>query len=126
MSVAVSEGVVVPAPRLSPALVNGQRIMIECPGWCVTDHVVENERHLEDVAHRGAPVDLMVPGVVPELLAYVRLGAYPFDEGGRPFVVVGNDSEAVAELTPGQAGVFAERLERLAAAVRDQARSARV
>lgn len=125
MSVASFELPVSAGHRLSPALVNGQRVTIECPSWCITDHVAENERHLEDVAHKGAPADLIIPGVVPELqmLAYARLGTYPFGDGGQPFVVVGNDSEAVAELTPEQAGVFADRLERLAAMVRAYARS---
>lgn len=123
-----SSAVPVSTGRLSPALVNGQRVTVECPNWCVTDHVAENERHLEDVAHRGAPADLVVPGGEPELqlLAFARLGAYSFGEDGRPFVVVGNDSEAVAELTAEQAEVFADRLERFAASVRSQARTARI
>jgi hypothetical protein len=107
--------------------VNGRRIVIECQDWCVTDHVAENERHLEDVAHRGAPVDLVLPGVESELqlLAYARLGEYPFGDGGRPFVVIGDSSGPVAELTPEQAEAFADRLERFAASVRAHARSAR-
>ena len=116
-------------PRLSPALVNGNRIHIECKEWCVTDHVAENERHLEDVAHAGALTDLVVPGGEPgyRLLAHARLGAdlfAPEAQDRAPFVVIDDGSEGF-HLTPKQAGQFADSLVVFAEEIRALARAAR-
>lgn len=117
-----------PAPRIVPALVNGRPVYIECRPWCTTDHVAENERHLEDVAHSGALTDLVVPGGEPgyRLLAHARLGAdlfAPEPEEQVPFVVIDDGSEGF-HLTPAEAGVFAERLMAFAGEVRALARIA--
>lgn len=114
--------------RLVPALVGGHRIWIEHPDWCVMDHVAENERHLEDVAHSGSMTDLVVPGGEPayRLLAHVRLGAdffAPRAEDRGPFVVIDDESEG-HHLTPAQADEFAVRLITFAEAVRALARVA--
>jgi hypothetical protein len=116
-------------PRLVPALVNGQQVYIPCPtSWCVTDHVAENERHLEDIAHCGALTDLVVPGEPGyRLLAHARLGAdlfAPESEQQAPFVVIDDRSE-MFHLSPDEADVFADRLTAFAEQVRALARIAR-
>mgnify|MGYP001558674090 CR=1 FL=1 len=64
-----------PTLRLRPALVNGQRIHVECASWCTEDHIAENARHLEDVCHSSVAVDLMSPrdNGPAKLLAYARV-----------------------------------------------------
>lgn len=108
--------------RLSPALVHGQPVWLQCPVWCVTDHVAENEVFLEDVAHSGVMVDLVVPGGEPSyrLLAHARLGAdsfVPRAEDRAPFVVIDDGSEGF-QLSPAEAEVFADRLVAFAVQVR--------
>jgi hypothetical protein len=93
----------------------------------VTDHVAENERHLEDIAHAGAMADLVVPGGEPgyRLLAHTRLGAdlfAPTVEERKSFVVIDDGSEA-HHLTEGQSMQFADRLVAFAEEVRALARS---
>jgi hypothetical protein len=111
-----------PAARLAPALVHGQLIYLQCPDWCVSDHVAENERHFEDIAHASAMTDLVVPGGDPSyrLLAHARIGSDPFgprpEERG-PFVVVDDGSEG-HHLTSAEAEVFADRLVAFAGQVR--------
>lgn len=135
MTTVVPEQAIVPVapvsldPRIVPALVNGQRVYIECQSWCVTDHVAENERHLEDVAHSGALADLVVPGGEPgyRLLAHARLGAdlfAPTPKEQAPFVVIDDGSEAF-HLSPGEADVFADGLVAFAEKVRALALVAR-
>jgi len=116
-------------PRIVPALVNGNRVHIECLPWCTTDHVAENERHLEDVAHAGALTDLVVPGGEPgyRLLAHARVGAdlfAPEVQDRAPFVVIDDGSEGF-HLAPTEAEVFADRLMAFAEQVRALARIAR-
>lgn len=115
-------------PRLVPALVNGNRVHIPCLPWCVSDHVADNERHLEDIAHCGALTDLVVPGEPGyRLLAHARLGAdlfAPEPEQQAPFVVIDDGSE-MFHLSPDEADVFADRLIAFAEQVRALARVAR-
>ncbi|WP_405888826.1 hypothetical protein OG762_36730 [Streptomyces sp. NBC_01136] len=124
---AVAVQAVSPAPRIVPALVNGQQVYIPCATWCITDHVAENERRLEDVAHVGPSSDLVVPGGEPgyRLLADARLGAdlfAPVLEERAPFVVIDDGSEGF-HLTPQQAWQFVERLTAFAEQVRALAAS---
>ncbi|MCT9092889.1 hypothetical protein N4G70_29050 [Streptomyces sp. ASQP_92] len=115
-----------PAARLSPALIHGQPVWVQCPVWCVADHVAENEGFLEDVAHSGAMVDLVVPGGEPSyrLLVHARLGSDPFgprpEERG-PFVVIDDGSEG-HHLSAVEAEEFAVRLVAFAEQVRARAR----
>lgn len=108
------------APRLRPALVNGRRIHVECPAFCVTDHVADAVRHLEDLEHAGAMSDLVIPGGPGyRLLAHARLGSDPFggDSSRGPYVVVDEGSEPFL-MSPAEAAVFADRLEVFAQRVR--------
>lgn len=118
-----------PAPRIVPALVNGQQVYIPCPSWCVSDHVADNERHLEDIAHGGALTDLVLPGGEPavRLLGHVRLGADLFapEPEDRRTVVVFDDRSEMFHLPPDEADEFADRLVTFAEQVRSLARIAR-
>ncbi|MFE4857329.1 DUF6907 domain-containing protein [Streptomyces sp. NPDC056670] len=117
------------AGRLSPALIHGQPVWLPCESWCITDHIAENEGFLEDVSHSGAMVDLVVPGGEPSyrLLAHARLSVDPFaprEEDRAPFVVIDDGSEDF-RLSPGQADVFADRLEAFARRMRALGRTIR-
>jgi hypothetical protein len=135
MATVVPEQTMTPAPadpalRLVPALVHGQRVYVECPSWCESDHVAENERHLEDIAHAGAMTDLVVPGDGPgyQLLVHARLGAdlfAPRVEDRVPFVIIDDGAEGF-QLTPREADVFADRLLAFAMSVRALGRAAGV
>lgn len=137
MNTVVPEQAVVPAsaptdpqPRLVPALVDGRQIWIECPDWCVLDHVAANDRFLEDVYHSGEMIDLEVPrfNVDPMLLAFVRLGLDSFGSKPElkvPFLVLedGAGTGEGAYMRPEQAAEFADGLETFARQVRALARS---
>lgn len=119
----------VPTPRLSPALIKGVKILIECREWCTVDHVAANENHVEDVWHAGEYADLNVPRMTgtPELLAFARLGVdEQSDEPGmqKPFVFV-DDGNAGFYMTPEQASEFADSLGVFAAQVRAMAKTAK-
>ncbi|MFB7707939.1 DUF6907 domain-containing protein [Streptomyces sp. NPDC056105] len=105
---------------------NGRQIFIECPSWCVTDHVAANEWHLKDIEHAGEMTDLVIPGG-PEyrLLAHARLGldAYGDDAGRGPYVVIDDGSEEY-RLTPAEALQHADRLIAHVEQVRQLARRA--
>jgi hypothetical protein len=84
--------------------VNGIRILVECPTWCVTDHVAENERHLPDLDHSGEMVDITMTDVdgVPQLLGWVRLSAEPGSfrpELRRPHLLV-EDGDGFTAMVP--------------------------
>jgi hypothetical protein len=108
--------------------VNGRRIHVECEPWCVTDHLVESVRFLEDLEHAGEMTDLVVPGGPGyRLLAHARLGSDPFgdDESTRgPYIVVDDQSEPFV-LTPAEADGLADRLEMFAQRMRVLAIQAR-
>lgn len=116
-------------PGFRPALVNGQRIFLQCPAWCIEDHVAENARHLEDVCHSSAAVDLMSPrdNGPARLLAYARVisGDYGSDEDRRPQVTVDFDDIHGMYLHARDADEFADNLITFALEVRALARTAR-
>lgn len=118
-----------PPPRLRPALVNGQRIHVECPSWCTEDHVATNERYLEDVYHGSRVADLVAPrlGSVPQLLLMTRLiaGDGGSEEARRPLVTVDVDDVNGMYLEPDEADAFAASLIAFAEQVRSLAQVAR-
>ncbi|MFG3585074.1 DUF6907 domain-containing protein [Streptomyces sp. NPDC047990] len=116
-------------PRLRPALVNGQRIWVECPIWCVEDHVAASERHLEDVCHTSGAADLVAPreGGPSQLLLLSRLiaGTGSAPEDRQPLVTIDVDDVNGMYLEPAAADVFADGLVAFAEQVRALARTAR-
>lgn len=118
-----------PTPRLSPALVNGQRIWIECPTWCTEDHIAANERHLEDVCHTSGAADLMAPRQdgPAQLLLLTRLiaGTGSSPDALQPLVTIDVDDVNGMYLEPAAADAFADNLTAFAEQVRALARTAR-
>jgi hypothetical protein len=116
-------------PRISPALVNGQRVWLECPSWCTEDHVAANERHLEDVCHGSRAADLIVPRQdgSARLMLLTRLiaGDYGSDEDREPLVTVDVDDVQGMYLSPKEADDFADGLVAFAEEIRALARTAR-
>ncbi|MFF4644943.1 DUF6907 domain-containing protein [Streptomyces sp. NPDC001389] len=115
--------------RFVPAVVRGQRLLIECPMWCAIDHCKHPTGHLEDIWHGGNFAGLMVPRMEGEasLLAFARIGLDPYSSNPSrrsPFIVLddGGDSD---DMTPEQAEQFADNLEAFAAQIRAMARTAR-
>ncbi|MFE9850294.1 DUF6907 domain-containing protein [Streptomyces sp. NPDC005576] len=116
-------------PNLRPALVNGVRVWLECPAWCVEDHVAANERHLADVDHSGSMVDVTMTDVdgVPQLLGWVRLSAEPGSsrpELRRPHLLVEDGDGFTAMVALEDAGGFADSLAAAAERVRAMVRAA--
>lgn len=115
--------------RFVPAVVRGQRIMIECPGWCTVDHVESPEGFLDDVWHAGDYADLNAPriGKDAELVLFARLGIDPYasePERRQAFVTVDGGDEG-SYMTPDLADEFAANLEAFAEQIRSMARTAR-
>ncbi|MFI6468750.1 DUF6907 domain-containing protein [Streptomyces sp. NPDC050516] len=114
--------------RIVPALIDCAPIYVDCPSWCVMDHVAENEGALEDLYHSSDMADLYVASPSPngpQLVLHVRLNEDPFlirREGrGRNIVVdTGNDPFM---LDARQAAEFADDLVALAAQVRAMSRT---
>jgi len=115
--------------RIVPALIDGQRVFLECASWCTIDHVRDNQKFLEDVWHSGPFADLEVPrrGNTPGLMAYARIGMDPFsrDEQMRvPFIFVedGNSAEG-SYMEADHAETFADNLVAFAEKIRAMGRA---
>lgn len=115
--------------RLSPALVRGTRIFIQCPAWCTVDHVDEGANHVEDIWHAGDYADLSVPNMTGKtgLLAFARIGVD--EQATEPdmrnsFIVVDEGRDGFY-LTPEQADEFADNLAAFATRIREMARIAK-
>ena len=115
--------------RVVPALIDGQRVFIECPTWCTIDHVKENQKFLIDVWHSGEFADLTAPrrNGIPDLLAYARLGIDPFSSNEamqRPFLFVEDGSCAEGSyLDAEHADTFADNLVAFAEKIRAMGRT---
>lgn len=116
-----------PVPRLRPALIDGVRIWVECPAFCVEDHVASSQKHLADLDHGGEMVDVTLTDLDGEvqLLAHVQVSCEPGSanpELRKPhlYVADGGGFDAFVPLEGGEA--FADGLvaaaERIRAAVR--------
>lgn len=115
--------------RIVPALIDNQRVFLECPAWCVIDHVKDNQKYLVDVWHSGEFADLEAPRLksTPSLLAYARLGIDPFSDDAamrQPFIFVedGNSAEG-SYMDAEHAEKFADNLAAFAEKVRSMGRS---
>ncbi|TXS40081.1 DUF6907 domain-containing protein [Streptomyces sp. OR43] len=118
-----------PAPRLRPALVDGVQIWVECPAWCVEDHVAANQKFLVDLDHGGEMVDLLVPdmGGEVQLLGHVRLSAEPGSsrpELRRPHLLVEDGSGFTVFVALEEAGGLADGLVAAAERMRAMVRAA--
>jgi len=115
--------------RIVPALIDGQRCYLECPTWCVIDHVRDNQRFIEDVWHSGEFADLEAPrrNGTPDLLAYARLGIDPFssnEEMRRPFLFIEDGSSAEGSYMDAEhAETFADNLVAFAEKIRTMGRA---
>lgn len=103
------------SPRLVAATVQGRRIPLPCPEWCVIDHAAENVINLDDFSHDGAPISMSVPvSGAAERVLIARLSQWPFaqDEAGRAeyLRLEGTDDGEVANLQAGAALAFADQL----------------
>lgn len=114
------------------ALVNGVQVPIACPAaWCAEDHAGEDSRHLDDVDHAGANVDLLVPdffGEEDQLFAYAHLGQdlYSADPKMRAAHIRVEDGGGEASyLTPNQSDTFAGNLDTFGSEIRALAQVAR-
>lgn len=117
-----------PETRIVPALIDSQRVFLECPIWCTIDHVRENQKFLVDVWHSGNFADLEAPrsSGIPDLLAYARLGIDPFSSDEtmrRPFLFVEDGSSAKGSyLDADNAEKFADNLVAFAEKIRAMGR----
>ncbi|MFJ2741854.1 DUF6907 domain-containing protein [Streptomyces sp. NPDC087440] len=134
MSITVSNPVK-PGVRLVPAMIGKvdreQRVYIECPAWCVIDHVAEPETHVEDISHTTGSacivgMSLTKTGIIHALHSTVRTDPSSDDPRLKAAHVVVDDESEDAYMTPDMAEEFADALISFASAVRQQARAARL
>ncbi|MFJ3878037.1 DUF6907 domain-containing protein [Streptomyces sp. NPDC090077] len=114
--------------RVVPAVINGCTCFVECPSWCVIDHVSRPNRFLEDLWHSGTFAGLMAPsmGRDPEVTLLARLGMDPYSRNAdrrSPFVNVDDGGEGL-DMTPSQAFEYADNLVAFADQIRAMARTA--
>lgn len=112
------------ASRLSPALVKGVRIHVECPSWCTVDHVASPENFVEDIWHAGDYANLKVPQVNSrdDMFAFARLGFDP--ETGITVIHVDDHSEGF-DMSPKQAATFTANLRAFADEIDAMAKTAK-
>lgn len=127
-----------PGHRLVPAKVGRSEdssvvVYIECPNWCVEDHVVESVRDAEDVMHRGGNASLYVPtfgyGAYPvQMHASVECDPASNDPQFRAahVTVVDAGGNNYCHLTPDMSEHVADEMIGFASELRQQARTARL
>lgn len=111
-----------------------QRIVyIECPDWCTTNHLSEWVHFLEDVDHSGEEFAVHVPTFSrdgePAYTLTATVGSDSMSPDSRmraAHVIVGDEGSVDAYLTPEMADSTADDLDRLAAKLREAARTARL
>jgi hypothetical protein len=110
-----------------------QIVFVPCPDWCTTNHLAEWVHFLEDLDHTGEELAVHVPsffnGDKPVYTLSTSIGCDPMskDEQMRAaHVIVGDAGSVDAYLTPEMADETAGGLERLAAKLRENARTARL
>jgi len=115
--------------RIVPAMIDGQRVFIECFSWCTIDHVKENQKFLVDVWHSGEFADLEAPrrDSSPMLMAYARLGVDPFSSDAvmrTPFLFVEDGGSAEGSYMDAEhAEQFADSLVAFAEKIRAMGRA---
>ncbi|WP_329308374.1 DUF6907 domain-containing protein [Streptomyces microflavus] len=116
--------------RLSPALVDGVKIWVECPNFCVEDHVASSVKHLADLDHGGEMVDVTLTDLDGEvqLLAHVQVSCEPGSsnpELRKPHLYVADGGGFDAFVPLDGADAFADGLVAVAQKVRAMVRAAR-
>lgn len=127
-----------PGFRLVPALIGrstdpGVTTWVECPEFCIVDHVEDRATFVEDVSHHGAPATLAVTTLHPARVPLeVSLSYWPaLGEGNeQPKLAVDLDTEVevygrtAAMALADQLVAFAADVRRLAEALPDDAPAA--
>ncbi|MET4670787.1 hypothetical protein [Streptomyces sp. PvR018] len=118
------------APRLRPALVDGVRIWVECPAFCVEDHVASSVKHLADLDHGSEMADVTLTDLDGEvqLLAHVQVSCEPGSsnpELRKPHLYVADGGGFDAFVPLDGADAFADGLVAVAQKVRAMVRAAR-
>lgn len=127
-----------PGHHLAPLTIGtpgaAQRIVyVECPDWCVTDHMAESVDFVQDVTHTGADFTALVYSFISDGLPIctlsAALGVDPMstDPALRDaHIIVSDEGSVDAYLTPEMADQAADDLAQLAAKLRETARTARL
>jgi hypothetical protein len=127
-----------PGHRLVPAKVgrtNDTSVIayVECPIFCVEDHVDEPVRNIEDIVHRGDTASVLVPtfgyGAYPiQMHATVESDPTATDPQFRAAYITVQDAggSAYSYLTPEMADRLADEAVKFAAQLREQSRTARL
>ncbi|MBV2357821.1 hypothetical protein KUM39_26275 [Streptomyces sp. J2-1] len=128
-----------PGCRLVPATIGRDRnsttvVYIECPNWCIHDHLAERESNVEDIRHYGEMGGVEVLTFLDDDFSYsswgARLEVDPAAGDARlreAHILVNEESSPEeARLTPDMAETLADELIGLASHLRHLARSARL
>lgn len=127
-----------PGHRLVPAKIGSTNdtsviAYVECPLFCIDDHVDEPVRNIEDIVHRGDTASLLVPtfgyGAYPiQMHATVESDPTAMDPQFRDAHITVQDAggSSYSHLTPEMAERLADEAVKFAAQLRNQARTARL
>lgn len=124
------------SPRLAPALVgrpgHQQRVWVDCPNWCIVDHVELHEFAIEDITHWSKLFGLQVASMLDPDTAhcemFARINSDPAHEDPRmqaAHVLVGNGSAEDAFLAPDMADEAGDDLIAFGMRLKEAARVAR-
>lgn len=129
---------VAPGHHLAPVGIGApgskqQIVFVPCPDWCTTNHVSEWVHFLEDLDHTGEEFAVHVPsffnGDKPVYSLSSSIGCDPMSKDPQmraAHVIVGDEGSVDAYLTPDMADEVADDLVKLAAKLRENARTARL
>lgn len=127
-----------PGHRLVPAKIgrtNETSVIayVECPLFCIDDHVDEPVRNIEDIVHRGDTASVLVPtfgyGAYPiQMHATIESDPTATDLQFRAAHITVQDASgsSYSHLTPEMADRLADEAVKFAAQLREQARTARL
>lgn len=130
--------VIAPGHHLAPVAIGApgpeQRIVfVPDPDWCATNHVASWVHFIEDVDHTGDEFAVHIPSFLNvgksayTLTATVGCDSMSTDPQMRAaHVIVGDEGSVDAYLQPDMADKVAADLEKLAAKIREAARTARL
>lgn len=129
---------IAPGHHLAPVAIGypgaEQKIVyVQCPDFCVTNHVASWVHFIEDVDHTGEEFAVHVPSFLNEAASAYTLsatiGCDPMSSDAQmrdAHVVIGDEGSVDSYLTPDMADATADDLEKLVAKLRGLARTARL